>query len=362
MRRSRARLLAAAVVVSTAGAASASLDLVVHGDPSPYGARAVVVLGAIGGDGGTIDDTPLAGSDGPSDGFDAPMEGGFDAPMEGGLDGPVGSDGGGIPDAPPITTIDIMEPTIAITGPQGVLSQATATVITMDTGQLGSAAIFSTDSSMKLSYCGLTTCNWSPPEVLPYSLTVECVPGPMQTIATLQVFEASNGSPAMANVTCTSTSSNPVLNVTPDSLDFSDVPVGQTPSQMIYVENTGFGTLNNVVIDFGATTNANQWSASACTAASPCSFGAGSGSFVSITFAPTTHGAKNVLATVTSANGGTDTVSLTGTGTGGVMSVQTPTGNPPVLDIGTIPKGQAFSRDIVLANSGNAMYTATTST
>jgi hypothetical protein len=349
MRRTRARLLAAAVVISSAGVASASLDLVVSG-PGPRGPA-----GAAGSDGGiTIDDTIVVA------GSDAPMEGGFDAivagsdaPMEGGIDA--------LPDAgsdAPTATIDIVETTIAISGPQGSTAMATANVITPDFGQLGSASIASSDPSFKLSYCGLSTCAW-PPQPLPYALTVECVPGSGQTTATLTVFEASGSSTDFATVTCTSTSSGPVLDVMPASLNFQTLPVGQTASQMIQISNTGFGLLDNVVIDFGATPNASQWQASACTAASPCQLSGGASTFVSITFAPTTHGVKDVTLTVTS-NGGTDTVSLFGTGTGGVMSVKTPPGPSYVLDIGTIPRGQAFSRDIVLENLGNAPYTATT--
>src|SRR5262249_26263572 len=159
---------------------------------------------------------------------------------------------------------------------------------------------------------------------------------------------ANSPSSDFATVTCTSTTSGPVLEVTPASLDFQMLPVGQTASQMIQITNTGFGLLDNIVLDFGGTANASQWQASACTAASPCQLAASASTFVSITFAPTTHGVKDLTLTVTS-NGGTDTVALFGTGTGGVMSVQTPPAPNYVLDIGTIPRGQAFSRDIVLA-------------
>ncbi|HEY5951555.1 MAG TPA: choice-of-anchor D domain-containing protein [Kofleriaceae bacterium] len=330
MRRTRARVLAAAVVITTAGVASASLDLVVQNPNAGQPVSSAV------GDAGL-------------DGSDAPTEGGFDAPTEGGSD------------APPTATINIVENPIAITGPSGNVATATATIVTADTGQLGSASIASADSSMTLSYCGLATCTW-PAQALPYSLTVQCVPGSGQTTGTLTVFEASSGSSSSASVTCTSTTSGPVLDVTPNSLAFGALPVNQTSTpQAIHIANTGGSMLDNVLIDFGS--QAASWQASACTSGlGACRIGAGSGMDVDITFAPTTHGSKDVVATVSSSNGGSDSVALTGTGLGGIMSVQSPAGPGYLLDIGTIPRGQPFSRDIVLENLGNADYTATTST
>src|SRR5262249_14976262 len=159
------------------------------------------------------------------------------------------------------------------------------------------------DPSIKLSFCGQTMCTW-PAQALPYPLAVECVPGTGQTTGTLVVYEASTGAASFASVTCTSTAAGPVLAVSPKSLDFGTLPVGQAYAQMITIANTGFSKLDNVVVDFGATANAMHWQASGCTAASPCRISAGSSVDVSITFAPTTHGNKDIVATVTSSNGG----------------------------------------------------------
>src|SRR5262245_24086869 len=147
MRRTRARLLAAVVVISSAGVASASLDLVVAG-PGPRGPA-----GAAGSDGGiAIDDgIVIVGSDAPMEGGIDAVIAGSDAPMEAGVDAGTGSDA-------PTATIDIVETTIAISGPQGSTAMATANVVTPNFGQLGSASIASSDPSVKLSYCGLPTC------------------------------------------------------------------------------------------------------------------------------------------------------------------------------------------------------------
>jgi hypothetical protein len=364
MRRSRARALTAAVVILTAGVAAASLDLVVTNSDAATPTTSVGGDADIDFDGGTTDGGGEGGFDsGGEAGFDSGSDAAFDSGGEAGFDS--GGEGGF--DAPADTaaapaTIDIDEASIDIIGPQGVLSTATATVSTPDTGALGSATITSSDSSMKLSYCGGISCTWSA-EPLPYALTVECVPGAMQTTGMLTVFEASSGNSSTAAVTCTPAASGPVLAVTPpNELDFMTVPVNQMLAKMIYVENTGGGSLDDVVIDFGTTANASQWQASACTAANPCSFGAGAGSMVTITFTPTSHGPKDVTLTATSSNGGSDSLVVKGTGAGGVMSVQTPPGPLYLLDIGIIPRNQAVSRDIVLENTGNAMYAATTST
>lgn len=275
------------------------------------------------------------------------------------LDCAAGSGSPGGPD------INIVETTIPIMGQQGNTAFSFGTITTTTTGQLGSATISSLDSTMKLSYCGLSTCTWPPQPLMPsYSLQVECVPGTTQTMGTLTVFEAGGSATDSAMVTCTGSGGSPMLAVSPGSLAFSTQQANTTSApQQIHISNTGGSQLDNVLIDFGTSVNASQWQASACTSQTgACRFATGSGSDVDITFAPTGIGAKDVTLDVTSSNGGSDTVSLTGTGTGGIMSVQTPSAPNYILDIGTIPRGQPFSRDIVLANTGNALYTATTST
>lgn len=374
-------MLASAAVVVTAGVASASIALGVGAPHAPTGLHA----DSTDPDGGPDD---ADGSDSLDiGGFDIGGEGGFDSATDAGFDiggeaGPTdtmmvpdigfpdgpGSDAmipdGMIPDGGMPPTISIMEPSISIIGPQGTTSVGTATIYTMNTGTLGTAAIFSADTSMQLVDCAATMCSYGGQSVMPpYPLQIECVPDVMATFGTLYITEESSGTFTMASVSCSSTASGPALAVNPDQLPFGDVDVGQNATEQIYISNTGGGTLSNIEIDFGASANAVHWRASMCTPTTggPCSVGAGSGFPVDITFEPTSHGIKDVTLTVTS-NGGTDNVALMGTGIGGVMSVKTPPGPMHILDFGTIPRNQEFSRDIEIENTGNGLYTAATTT
>src|SRR5262249_42743443 len=116
-----------------------------------------------------------------------------------------------------------------------------------------------------------------------------------------------------------------VLRVEPDTLAFPQTAVLATanPSLPITIYTDAGAQLANVVVDFGTSVNASQWSASAC-AATPCALAPFSSTQVDIQFDPTSHGVKDVTLTATSANGGSDTVLLTGTGLGGVLSVRDP--------------------------------------
>jgi len=338
MRRTRARLLASALVIATASVTSAAFALGVDNAHALSGPST-----AAAGDAGLDVDSS-----------DAPPESGFDGPMEGGFDV--------IPDAmvPPDATINIQEPTIAITGPQGQPSSGAATIETMNTGTLGTATI--TGGSFTLTDCGSSSCNYGGQSVTPpYSLGIECTPGAMTLSGILTVTEASGGTFDTAMVTCTRTSSPPMLAVNPDALMFGDHALGTVSApQQITITNTGGSQLDNILISFSGTF-ASQWQASACTSA-PCSIGAGGSFNVDIRFAPTApHGSKDATLNVTS-NGGSDTVSLQGRGTGGVMSVKGPMGPAYILDFGTIGLSQMSMLDIELENLGNASYTAMTST
>jgi hypothetical protein len=340
MRRSRARLLASALVLGTAGLASATVALGVR-DASPARGRPIVAAG--GSDDGGVVVPPE----------DMTMGPGSDAPIDDDS-GPGGGSDAGPMDSQQLPSIEIVEPTITLSGgpPTG-----TATIITNTGGGLGSATVGSPNDVFRLTECGLSTCAYGSP-ALPYSLGITCTPTTVPEMGMLTVFEASGGLGDTAMVICPATTPGPILSVSPDNLAFGSVPVGTTPSQQIFIANAGGSTLGQIVISFGASANAAHWQASACTSSAPCSVGAGSSFPVDITFAPTTHGVKDVTLTVTS-NGGTDTVALTGTGAGGVMSVRTPPAPMHVLDIGTIPRGQPAMRNIELDNLGNGPYTAT---
>ncbi len=254
--------------------------------------------------------------------------------------------------------IRIVENPISITAPLGQVGSGSATVVAM-IGQttMQNAFISGGDATFKISNCGAQTCAFSPAISTPTSLTVECQTAAAPKLATLTVVEPGGGSD-FKPITCTSTGGGPMLFVNPGSHDYGTVPVGQTSPFMFELRNTGGAMLSGVAITFPGPSGPH-WSASSCTPASPCSIAPASSTFVTVTFAPAAHGDKSTTMQIASNDPASPAfVSLMGVGTGGVMVVTSPAGPPYDLDLGTIPRGQMFSRTVTIANSGNAGITA----
>jgi hypothetical protein len=324
MRRTRARLLASAAVLATAGSASAALGLVATG---------------------TAPLAPAAGSD-----AGVGLDGGFDGAIP-------GSDAGIGVDAGTGTSIALQDHTLDILSMQGVANMATTTVYspTMNT-TLSFASI--SDPSFGIDLCGgLDACALN--QSLPTPLSVICTPGPTQTQATLFVMEPGGGSD-MAIVHCTPTGGGPLLHVSPLVIDYGSLPVGQTLANMVLLRNDGGVTLTGITISLGG--NAGHWSVGACTPAQPCTLAPAQSVMVTITFQPAAHGDRSTMAEVVSDQTmmTPQSIDLRGTGLGGVMVIT----NPPLaqngyhLDLGTIPRGQTTNAPITVRNDGNAMFTA----
>lgn len=97
---------------------------------------------------------------------------------------------------------------------------------------------------------------------------------------------------------------SPIISVTPDSIDFGAVEVGESSQRSFTVTNIGAGTLDGDATLEGA--------GFAVISGSPYSLSAGQSSLVTIEFTPTSSGA--FLATVSFTGGGGTTRSVTGTG------------------------------------------------
>lgn len=97
---------------------------------------------------------------------------------------------------------------------------------------------------------------------------------------------------------------SPIISVTPDSIDFGTVDVGDSSQRSFTVTNIGAGTL-----DGEATVVGDGFSV---IGGSPYSLSAGQSALVTIEFAPTASG--GFLGTVTFTGGGGTTRSVTGTG------------------------------------------------
>lgn len=118
--------------------------------------------------------------------------------------------------------------------------------------------------------------------------------------------------------------SNPVINISPSSLNFGSVNVGSSSSQNITIQNTGNAplTINNI-----SCANAYYFCGYSGT------INAGSSIQTSVSFNPSSTGTLNSQLTVSSnATSGNNTISLFGTGTS--SSGCNPIGNPSIGNYG----------------------------
>ena len=157
---------------------------------------------------------------------------------------------------------------------------------------------------------------------------------------TVTVTDDAPGSPHVVTLSGTGTLP-PAASVTPSSLDFAGVRVGQTSAaQVVSVTNSGGGTL---IVTGVAATGAFQ-AANGCTAG----LTAGASCSVSVSFVPAAVGAAAGTLTLTTDANGPFSVALTGTGTAPVASL-----TPASLAFGSIVVGStSASKTATLSNTG----------
>ena len=137
----------------------------------------------------------------------------------------------------------------------------------------------------------------------------------------------------------------PYLSVSPGSLNYGSLVIGQTSNQVFSVINTGQVTLTGtaaVGLPFAAASNASY------------SVAGGATGLVLISFSPSAVGAvaSNVVFTST---GGVSTNAVTGTGLTPANLIV----NPGSLNFGTIATGTTAQATFVVTNSGGALLSGT---
>ena len=144
----------------------------------------------------------------------------------------------------------------------------------------------------------------------------------------------------------TGTGTTPVAGVSSPTLVFSSQSLGTTSgSQPITLNNTGSGALT--IISIATTTNFGQTNncAGSVAASGSCT--------INVTFSPTATGPLTGTLTITDNNNGvagsTQTVSLSGTGTGPVVSL-----SAPLTFSGQLVRTTSSSQTITLTNTGNS--------
>jgi hypothetical protein len=143
----------------------------------------------------------------------------------------------------------------------------------------------------------------------------------------------------------TATSTTPVLQVDPASVDFGDVAIGQTVSRKVTVRNSGAGVLmlNQVLLSGGMNFGFSV---------SPpplTSIPQGQSTTFDVNFSPTTAGIASGTVTVMS-NSGSSTVMLRGNATAGpLLRVQ-----PPSINFGDVTFGEMASQKATILNDGGS--------
>jgi hypothetical protein len=158
---------------------------------------------------------------------------------------------------------------------------------------------------------------------------------------------SSDGPDPALRISLRGTGARPGLNVSPGSLNFSNVPVGQSSTENITLKNSGTGSVAvNPATIAGAGFTLSGLS-------SPVNLASGQTIQVAVKFAPTRLGAAAGAVSI-----GSDTanspaaISLSGVGLEALVSASASS-----VSFGKVVVGNTNSQPITLRNSGNAMLT-----
>ena len=160
---------------------------------------------------------------------------------------------------------------------------------------------------------------------------------------------ASDAANSPLTISLTGTGTQPGLAISPASLNFGNVTVGQNSTQAVQLTNSGNV---NVVVNL-ATLSGNGFTMSSL--ALPATLTAGQSLSFNVKFAPTTGGgATGSIIFTDNAPGSPQTLSLSGSG---VATNATLIANPGSFAFGNVVVGSTSSQTITLSNSGNASVT-----
>jgi len=135
---------------------------------------------------------------------------------------------------------------------------------------------------------------------------------------------------------------NVVLTSSPSSVNFGSAAPGDARSQIVTIKNL---LLITVTLSSPATIGGADAAAFSAGPPSTTTLPSGGTAAIAVAFQPADSGAKSAALVVTSTNGGSVSVPLSGTGTGG-LSV-----SPTSIDFGTVAPGSSASAAITIANT-----------
>jgi hypothetical protein len=150
----------------------------------------------------------------------------------------------------------------------------------------------------------------------------------------------------------TGTTAAPVDGLSPTSLTFASQSVG-TPStpQTVTLSNSGTAAMSITSVALTGTNAGDFAQTNTCGS----SVAASANCTISVTFTPLASGSRTASVSITdNAAGSPQTVSLSGTGAGAVVSL-----SPASLAFGSQPVGNSTAQTVTLSNTGNAALSIT---
>lgn len=166
-------------------------------------------------------------------------------------------------------------------------------------------------------------------------------------VTTGDITLTSDGSDAALKISLRGTGARPGLNVSPGSLVFPDVPVGQSRTENVTLTNSGSGT---VAIN-PATISGAGFTLSGLSA--PANLAPGETILAAVKFAPTAPGPVTGAVSIASrTDNAPAAISLSGVGQQAFVSASTSN-----VSFGKVVVGDTNSQPITLRNSGNATLT-----
>jgi hypothetical protein len=197
-----------------------------------------------------------------------------------------------------------------------------------------------------------TTCSTSAPVAASSNCVINVTFTPTATgsrSGSLTLTDNANGSPQLVGLSGTGTA--PSVSLSTTSVSFSNQPVGTTSTaSAVTVTNSGTAPLTFTSL---AATGDFAIAASGTTCSTSAPVAASGNCVINVTFTPAANGSRSGSLTLTdNASGSPQTVSLSGTGTGPVVSLSAPLTFSAQL-VGTTSSSQT----VTLTNTGNASLT-----
>jgi hypothetical protein len=267
------------------------------------------------------------------------------------IGGTGGNGGGGSTGDPQAGVLSPSSTTVAF-GNVNVGGTTTQSVTVTNTG---TAAV--NIASAQISGAGFTVVGGNPSASVPVgqSVTVQLQFAPTTRGAasgTLTVTSDASNSPL--SVSLSGTGMQPALTISPASLNFSNVVVGQTSTQTVTLTNSGNAGLTMNL----ATLSGTGFGMSGLSL--PATIAAGADLQFSVTFAPTsTSGSTGNILFTDNATGSPQTLALTGSAVASGSSLGS---SPGSFNFNSVAVGQSSQQSFTLTNSGNATVTIGTVT